>query len=115
MSQSDKIITNNKHNIDLKVQTHHSALRISEKDDFKENIWTLKEGERWEIGPNRALLDIQVLRRKNVKLAKSLRLRWYGHAERIHNQRTPKQIATLAMEGTRKRGRPLKTLRHKVE
>jgi hypothetical protein len=29
-----------------------------------------------------------------VKLIKPLRLRWYGHVERMQNQRMPKQIAS---------------------
>jgi hypothetical protein len=40
-----------------------------------------------------------------VKFIKSSRKRWYGHAERMQNQRMPKQIAAT-IEGTRKRGRP---------
>jgi hypothetical protein len=31
-------------------------------------------------------------------------LRWYGHVERMQNQRKSKQIATAAVEGIRKRG-----------
>jgi hypothetical protein len=49
-----------------------------------------------------------------VKFTKSLRLRWYGHVERMPNHRMPKQIATITMEGTRKRGRPHKRWRDEV-
>ena len=43
-----------------------------------------------------------------VKFIKSLRLRWYGHAERIQNQRMPKQITTATMERRRERGNHVK-------
>jgi hypothetical protein len=33
-----------------------------------------------------------------VKLIKPLRLRWYGHVERMQNQRMPKQIASATMD-----------------
>jgi hypothetical protein len=41
-----------------------------------------------------------------VKFTVSLRLRWYGRVERMPNHRVPKQILTITMEGTPKRGRP---------
>ena len=50
-----------------------------------------------------------------VKLIKSLRLRCNGHVERVQNQRMEKQIATVTMERTRKRGRPRKRWRDEVE
>jgi hypothetical protein len=43
-----------------------------------------------------------------VKIIKSSRTRWYGHVERMHFQRIPKQIAAVTTEGTRKIGRPRK-------
>jgi hypothetical protein len=40
-----------------------------------------------------------------MKFIKFHRLRWYGHGERMLNQGMPELIATVTMEGTRKRGR----------
>jgi hypothetical protein len=40
-----------------------------------------------------------------VKIIKSLRLRRYGHVERMQNQRMTRQTATATMEGARKTGR----------
>ena len=37
-------------------------------------------------------------REDTVKFTKTFRLRWYGHAERMQNQNTPKQITTVVME-----------------
>jgi hypothetical protein len=50
-----------------------------------------------------------------VKLIKSSRIRWYGHVERMQNQRMPKQIAVTTIEGTRKIGRPRKRWKDEVE
>jgi hypothetical protein len=50
-----------------------------------------------------------------VKFIKSSRIRWYGHDERVKNQRIPKQIAVAKREGTRKRGRPRKRWKDEVE
>jgi hypothetical protein len=49
-----------------------------------------------------------------VKFIKSSGIRWYGHVERVQNQRLPKQIAAAIIEGTRKRGRPRKRWKDEV-
>jgi hypothetical protein len=38
-----------------------------------------------------------------LKCIKSLRLRWYGRVERMHQQQIPDQLAAAAVEGTKKR------------
>jgi hypothetical protein len=50
-----------------------------------------------------------------VKSIKFSRIRWYGHVERMKNQRMSKQIAAATTEGTRKRGRPRKRWKDEVE
>jgi hypothetical protein len=50
-----------------------------------------------------------------VKFITSSRIRWYGHDERMKNQRIPKQIAVAKREGTRKRGRPRKRWKDEAE
>jgi hypothetical protein len=53
---------------------------------------------------------------KTAKFIKLLRLRWYGHVERMQNQRMLKQIpASTTTEGIRKRGRSHKRRRHETE
>jgi hypothetical protein len=52
---------------------------------------------------------------KDILQGESLWLRWFGHVERMENQRMPKLIATDTMEGIRKRGRPRKRRRGEVE
>ena len=44
-----------------------------------------------------------------------LQLRWYDHVKRMQNQRMLEQIATVTMEGKRKRGRRRKRWRHEAE
>jgi len=44
-----------------------------------------------------------------------LRLRWYGHVERMQNQRMPKQIPASTTKRMRKRGRPHKRRGDKIE
>jgi len=39
---------------------------------------------------------------------KAYRIRWFGHLERMEEDRMPKKIFTQELEGTRKRGRPRK-------
>jgi hypothetical protein len=56
-----------------------------------------------------------LLEKEIVKFIKSPRLRWYGHVERMQNQRMPKQIATSTMNVTMKRGKPSKRWRDEVE
>jgi hypothetical protein len=43
-----------------------------------------------------------------VKFIKSLRLKWYGHIERMNKKQMPKQIVIVRIEGIRKRRRPQK-------
>jgi hypothetical protein len=40
-----------------------------------------------------------------VKFTKSVPVRWYGHVERMQDQRMLKQTAAGTVEGIRKRGR----------
>jgi hypothetical protein len=50
-----------------------------------------------------------------VKLIGSLKVRWFGHIEGMQSRRMPKKIATMAMEGTRKRRIPHKMWRDEVQ
>jgi hypothetical protein len=83
---------------------------------FRENSYRnppVKEGERWRRRTNKEIRNI--FQGEDVKLIKSLLLRWYGHVERMQNQRIPKQIVTPAVKGTRKRGRLRRRRRGEVE
>ena len=43
-----------------------------------------------------------------VKWVKEQRISWLGHLERMEEDRMPKKILTQELEGTRRRGRPMK-------
>jgi hypothetical protein len=43
-----------------------------------------------------------------VKWIKGQRISWLGHLERMEEDRMPKKIFTQELEGTRRRGRPMK-------
>jgi len=50
-----------------------------------------------------------------VKWVKGQRINWLGHLERMEKDRMPKMIFTQEVEGTRRRGRPSKRWKEKVE
>jgi hypothetical protein len=50
-----------------------------------------------------------------VKLIKGQRISWFGHMERMEEDRMPKKIFTQEMEGTRRRGRPREGWKEEVE
>jgi hypothetical protein len=41
-------------------------------------------------------------------MGKGTKISWLGHQERMEEDRMPKKIFTLELEGTRRRGRPRK-------
>jgi len=55
------------------------------------------------------------LRRLFTITLKGQRISWLGHLERMEKDRVPKKIFTQELEGTRRRGRPRKRWREKVE
>jgi len=50
-----------------------------------------------------------------VKWIKGQRISWLGHLERMEEDRMPIKIFTQELEGTRRRGRPRKGWKAKVE
>jgi len=54
-------------------------------------------------------------RRKCSKMDKRARASWFGHLERVEEDRMPKKIFTQELEGTRRRGRPRKRWKDEVE
>jgi len=50
-----------------------------------------------------------------VKWIKGVRISWFGHLERMEEDRMPKKIFTQELDGTRRRGRPRKRLKEEVE
>jgi len=50
-----------------------------------------------------------------VKWKKGQRISWVGHLERTEEDRMPKKTFTQELEGTRRRGRPMKGWKEEVE
>ena len=72
------------------------------------------ENGEWKSRTNRELEETS--KGENiVKWIKGQRISWLGHLERMEEDRMPKKIFTLELEGTRKRGRPRKGWKKEVE
>ena len=68
----------------------------------------------WKIRTNRELEELN--KGENiVKWITGQRISWLGHLERMEEDRMPKKIFNQELEGTRRRGRPRKGWREKVE
>ena len=50
-----------------------------------------------------------------VKWIKGQRISWFGHLERMEEDRMPKKIFTQELEGTRRKGRPRKRWKEEAE
>jgi len=48
-------------------------------------------------------------------MVKGQRISWLGHLERMEEDRMPKKIFTQELEGSRRRGRPMKRWREEIE
>ena len=72
------------------------------------------ENGEWKSGTNRELEEMS--KGENiVKWIKGVRISWFGHLERMEEDRMPKKIFTQELDGTRRRGRPRKRLKEEVE
>jgi len=72
-----------------------------------------EDGE-WKSRTNRELEELS--KGENiVKRIMGQRIGWLGHLERMEEDRMPKKIFTQELEGMRRRGRPRKEWREKVE
>jgi hypothetical protein len=64
-----------------------------------------KEKENWRILTNKEVY-IMV---KNLTITETIRvhrLRWFGHLQRMEENRIPKTVSSMKLEATRPRGRP---------
>jgi hypothetical protein len=91
-----------------------NALRVSERKIIRKIYGPIKVGDSWRIRTNKEIKYI-LQGEDIVTFIKSSRIRWYGHVERMQNQKIPKQIVAATIEGKRKRGRPRKRWKDEVE
>jgi len=72
------------------------------------------ENGEWKCRTNRELAEMS--KGENmVNWIKGQRISWLGHLERMEGDRMPKKIFTQELEGTRRRVRPRKRWKEKVE
>jgi hypothetical protein len=67
-----------------------NALGIFERKIVRRIYGPINKGESWRIRTNKEIED-KLEGADIVKFIKSLRLRWYGHIERMNNERMPKK------------------------
>jgi len=90
------------------------AVLIFERKIFRRIYGPKYENGEWRSRTNRELEEMS--KGKNiVKLIKGQRISWLGHLERMEEDRMTKKIFTQELEGTRRRGRPRKRWKEKVE
>lgn len=77
-------------------------LRVFKRKSVRKIDGPTKEEESWRIRTNKEIEDT-LTGVDIVKFIHLLRLRWYGHTERLNKKRLSKQIGTARMEGARKR------------
>jgi hypothetical protein len=89
-------------------------LLIFERKIFRRIYGPKYEDGEWKIRPNQELEELS--NGENiVKWIKGQRISWLGHLERMEKDRMSKKIFTQEQEGPRRKGRPRKGWREKVE
>jgi len=89
-------------------------LIIFERKIFRKIYDPKYENGEWKSRANRELEEVS--KGKNiVKRIKGQRISWLGDLERMEEDRMPKKIFNEELEWTRRRGRPRKGWKEKVE
>ena len=95
------------------TKKEEQALLIFGRKIFRRIYGPKYENGEWESRRNRELEEMS--KGENiVKWIKGQRISWLGQLERMED-RMPKKIFTQELEGTRRRGRPRKRWKEKVE
>jgi hypothetical protein len=84
-----------------------NVLRIFERKFIKKIYSPVCQGGIWRVRSNSEIHSL-LQGEDTVRHAKSLRLSWLGHVERMESERTPKCLLTGELFGVRRRGRPRK-------
>jgi hypothetical protein len=96
------------------TKKEEQAVLIFERKIFRRIYGAKYEDGEWEIRTNRELEEFS--KGENlVKLIKGQTISWLGHLERMEEDGMLKKIFTQELEGTKRRGRPRKGWREKVE
>jgi len=98
----------------LTKKEEEQALLIFERKIFRRIYGPKYENGEWKGRTNRELVEMS--KGENiVKWIKGQRISWLGHLERMEEDRMPRKIFTQELEGTRRRERPRKRWKEKVE
>jgi len=96
------------------TEKEEQAVPIFERKIFRRIYGRKYENGEWKSRMNRGLEEMS--KGENVvKWIKEQRISWLCHLERMEEDRMPKKIFTLELEGTRRRGRPRKIWKEEVE
>ena len=96
------------------TEKEEQAVLIFERKIFSRIYGPIYENGEWKSRTNRELEEMS--KGENVvKWIKGQRISWLGHLERMEEDRMHKKIFTQQLEGTRRRGRPRKRWKEKVE
>jgi hypothetical protein len=96
------------------TKKEEQALLIFERKLFRRIYGPKYEDREWKSRTNRELEESS--KGENiVKWIKGQRISWLGHLKRMEEDRMPKKIFTQELERTKRRGRPRKGWREKVE
>jgi len=96
------------------TKKEEQALLVFEGKIFRRIYGPKYEDGEWKSRTNRGLEEMS--KGENVvKWIKGQRISWLGHLERMEEDRMPRKIFTQNLEGSRRRGRPMKGWREEVE
>ena len=96
------------------TKKEEQAALIFERKIFRRIYGPIYENGEWKSRTNRELEEMS--KGENiVKWIKRQTITWLGHLERMKEDRMPKKIFTQELDGTRRRGRPRKRWKKKIE
>jgi len=96
------------------MKKEQQALLIFGRKIFRRIYGPIYENGEWKSRTNRELEEMS--KGENVvKCVKGQRISWLGHLERMEEDRMAKKIFTQELEEMRRRGRPRKRWKEKVE
>jgi hypothetical protein len=89
------------------TKRHRKQMIIFERKVYRRNLGPVydNEKENWRILTNKEIYAVV----KNPTITERVRLnrlRWFGHVQRLEENRIPKRVLYMNLETTRFRGRP---------
>jgi len=97
------------------TKKEEQAVLIFERKIFRRIYGPKYENGEWKSRTNRELEEEMSKGENIVKWIKGQMISWLRHLERMEADRMPKKIFTQELEGMRRRGRPRKRWKEKVE